>query len=78
MKFGFYTKDFGHATKILGMEIVRDKKLHQLVLSQKVYLEKVLNRFSMENSKPLIVPLVGHFKLATTKCPETDEEKLEM
>ena len=40
------------ATKqILGMRITRDKKNRKLTLSQGEYIEKVLERFGMQNEK---------------------------
>ncbi|MDV3181238.1 MAG: reverse transcriptase domain-containing protein, partial [Candidatus Phytoplasma australasiaticum] len=47
----FEMKELGAAQKILGMEIWRDRHAGKLFLSQKKYVEKVLNRFSMENCK---------------------------
>jgi hypothetical protein len=43
----FEMKDLGVAKKILGMEILRDRKASKLYLSQKGYIEKVLHRFNM-------------------------------
>jgi hypothetical protein len=42
LKADFEMKDLGAAKKILGMEIVRDRKSRILHLSQKSYIEKVL------------------------------------
>ncbi|KAM7461045.1 hypothetical protein LguiA_029166 [Lonicera macranthoides] len=67
-------KDLGGARKILGMEIVRDRKRGQLCLTQRQYLEKVVARFGMENSKPVSVPLAPHFKLSATMAPSSEEE----
>ena len=60
----FDMKDLGHAKKILGMEIKRDRRKGTMFLSQKKYLEKVLNTFGMSNCKPVITPLASHFKLS--------------
>ena len=43
----FVIKDLGAAKKILGMRITRDRKNHNLTLSQGEYIEKVLERFRM-------------------------------
>ncbi|KAG8481151.1 hypothetical protein CXB51_025916 [Gossypium anomalum] len=48
----FEMKDLGPAKKILGMEILRDRKTSKLYLSQKGYIEKVLCRFNMQSAKP--------------------------
>ena len=52
----FEMKDLGPAKKILGMEILRDRKESKLYLSQKGYIEKVLCRFNMQNAKPISTP----------------------
>ena len=43
----FEMKNLGATKKILGMEILRDRKTSKLYLSQKGYIEKVLHRFNM-------------------------------
>ena len=49
----FDMKDLGVAKKILGMEITRDRKYGLLFLSQHNYINKVLQRFNMHDSKPV-------------------------
>ena len=45
-------KDLDVKKQTLVMRITRDKKNHKLTLSQGEYIEKVLERFRMENAKP--------------------------
>ena len=71
----FDMKDLGAAKHILGMEIHRDRKNGKLWLSQQKYVEKVLENFSMNNVKPVNVPLASHFKLSSVLSPRIDEEK---
>jgi hypothetical protein len=59
----FDMKDLGATKKILGMEIIRDRKVELLYLSQKNYIDKVLHRFDMNNAKPMSTPLAPHFKI---------------
>lgn len=59
----FEMKDLGAAKKILGMEIHRDRRAGKFFLSQKNSIEKVLERFGMQNSKPVSIPLAAHFLL---------------
>jgi hypothetical protein len=59
----FDMKDLGVAKKILGMEMIRDRKSGLLYLSQKNYIEKVLHRFNMNNIKLVSTPLAPHFKI---------------
>ncbi|KAK2425531.1 secreted RxLR effector protein [Trifolium repens] len=70
----FDMKDLGAAKRILGMEIHRDRGARKLWLSQKSYVEKVLNRFDMSNSKAVTTPLANHFKLTLDQCPKSDSE----
>jgi hypothetical protein len=46
-----------------------------LYLSQERYIEKVLQKFKMDNAKVVGCPLAAHFKLSTKQCPSTDEMK---
>ena len=70
----FAMKDLGAAKKILGMRITRDMKNWKLTLSQGEYIEKVLERFIMQNGKLVSTPLANHFKLTKEMFPKTQEE----
>ena len=74
----FDMKDLGAAKKIVGMEIHRDRDDKRLWLSQAGYVKKVLERFSMENAKPISTHLANHFYLSTSQCPKTVEETEDM
>ena len=54
----FDMKDLGEASFVLGIEIHRDREKEILGLSQKVYLEKVLKKYSMQNCKSSPAPIV--------------------
>ena len=69
-------KDLGAAKQILGMKISRDRNTRTLTLSQADYVEKVLQRFSMENAKSVSTPSPGHLKLTKDMCPKTQEEEI--
>ena len=47
-------------------------------LSQNTYLDKVLKRFSMENSKKGELPIQSNAKLSKTQSPSTEAEIAEM
>ena len=50
-----------------------------MCLSQKQYLEKLLQKFGVtKDTKPVGTPLGAHFKLSGQQCPKTDEEKMKM
>ena len=58
----FDMKDLGNTNRILGMEILRDRKAYKLWLSHEIYIERILERFNMKNSKLVYTPLASHFK----------------
>jgi hypothetical protein len=74
----FAMKDLGPAKQILGVRIQRSRKDKKLFISQEQYIEKVLERFNMNNAKVISSPLATHFKLSTKQSPSTDEEKEDM
>jgi hypothetical protein len=74
----FAMKDLGPAKQILGVRIQRSRKDKKLFISQEQYIEKVLERFNMNNAKVVSFPLATHFKLSTKQSPSTDEEKEDM
>lgn len=59
----FEMKDLGKASRILGMDITRDREKGILILSQKSYIEKVLKTFGMIDAQPVSTPIATHFNL---------------
>ncbi|GJX38103.1 retrotransposon protein, putative, ty1-copia subclass [Tanacetum coccineum] len=54
----FSMKDLGEASYILGIKIIRDRSKRLIALSQSAYLEKILKKFRMENSKKGYTPMM--------------------
>jgi hypothetical protein len=52
----FLVNDLGEAAYMLGIKIYRDRSRHLLALSQSTYLDKVMKRFRMEQSKRVFLP----------------------
>ena len=67
-------KDLGEASFTLGIKIYRDRPNRMLGLSQKMYIEEVLKRFSMKNSKRGLVPFRHDIYLSKKMCHSTPEE----
>eukprot|EP00253_Pinus_taeda_P032954 PITA_32954 len=53
----FDIKDLDVVNYILGMEIKIDRAKRKLWLNQRKYVETILQRFNMQDSKPVIVPI---------------------
>ncbi|GJY58277.1 retrotransposon protein, putative, ty1-copia subclass [Tanacetum coccineum] len=54
----FSMKDLGEASYILGIKIIRDRSKRLIALSQSAYLEKILKKFRMKNSKKGYTPMM--------------------
>ena len=66
-------KNLGEASYILGIKVYRDRSKRMLDLLQKIYIEKVLNRFSMKNSKRRFLSLRYGIHLFKKMCPNIPE-----
>ena len=53
----FDMKDLGEAKVCLGLEITRDRENRKLWLTQESYMEKIVDRFGMSDSKPVPTPM---------------------
>ena len=71
----FSMKDLGGATYILGIKIYRDRSRRLLGLSQSTYIDKVLKRFSMQESKKGFLPMSHGISLSKGDCPSTEIER---
>jgi len=60
----FKTKDLGASTWILGMRISRDRKARTVTLDQELYVSKALERYGLEQCKPVATPGVVGSSLA--------------
>ena len=71
----FDMKDLGEANFVLGIEIHRDRDHKFLGLSQKAYVDCVLERFGMKGCKPSLAPIFKGGRLNNDQCPKNDVEK---
>ncbi|KAA0049626.1 gag/pol protein [Cucumis melo var. makuwa] len=60
----FQMKDLGEAQYVLGIQSVRDHKNKTLALSQATYIDKMLVRYLMQNSKKDLLPFKHGFHLS--------------
>nr|GEU39688.1 retrovirus-related Pol polyprotein from transposon TNT 1-94 [Tanacetum cinerariifolium] len=74
----FKMKDLGPANKILGMQIYRDRVSRKIWLSQKSYVKKILQRFNMQDCKPISTPFPTNVKLSFKMSPSSEKERMEM
>ncbi|CAM8954553.1 unnamed protein product [Rhodiola kirilowii] len=74
LKKCFSMKDLGNAEYILGIKIYRDRSKRLLGLSQGTYIDKILDRFKMQDSKKGFLPMQHGVYLSKTQCPKTPVE----
>nr|GFC00845.1 hypothetical protein [Tanacetum cinerariifolium] len=74
----FYVKDLGEAAYILGIKIYRDRSLRLIGLNQSAYIDKILKKFNMQNSKKGFIPMEVKHDLSNEMCASSDEEKAYM
>ena len=67
----FDMKDLGEANFILGIKLWRDRKNRIFGLSQSRYIDKILERFSMQNSKKGLLPFRHGVPLSDDQTPKT-------
>ncbi|GJV68702.1 retrotransposon protein, putative, ty1-copia subclass [Tanacetum coccineum] len=70
----FAMKDLGEAAYILGIKIYRDRSRQLIGLCQSAYIEKILKRFHMENSKRRSIPMQEKLRLSKSQGASTPDE----
>ncbi|KAF5804990.1 putative RNA-directed DNA polymerase [Helianthus annuus] len=74
----FAMKDLGEAAYILGIKIYRNRSKRLLGLTQSTYIDQVMKRFKMENSKKGGVPMTKGTVLDKSQAPSEDREIKQM
>ena len=68
-------KNLGEAAYILVIKIYKDRSRKLIGLNQSTYIDKVLNRFSMQDSKRGFLPMLHGISLSKTQCLMTQDER---
>ncbi|KAI3739195.1 hypothetical protein L2E82_29594 [Cichorium intybus] len=70
----FSMKDLGEAAYVLGIKIYRDRSKRLIGLSQSAYIDKILKRFKMQDSKRGFLPIPHGTILSKSQCPSIRTE----
>ncbi|KAJ9538712.1 hypothetical protein OSB04_031445 [Centaurea solstitialis] len=70
----FSMKDMGDATYILGIKIYRYRSRRLIGLSQSTYIDKVLKKFNMQDSKKGFIPMQHGLALTKAQYPSSSSE----
>ncbi|KAL5762307.1 hypothetical protein ACOSP7_018571 [Xanthoceras sorbifolium] len=71
----FDMKYLGEASYIIGIQVIRNKKNRKIALSQASYIDKILSRFSMQDSKKGRLPFRHGIKLSKEQIPKNKHEE---
>ena len=71
-------KDLGETQYIFGFKVLRDRKNRKLALSQATYIDKLLVKYVMQDSKKGLLSFRHGIPLSQDQCPKTHEEKERM
>nr|GEX86501.1 hypothetical protein [Tanacetum cinerariifolium] len=74
----FAMKDLGDAAYILGIKIYRERSKRLIGLCQSAYIEKILKKYYMKNSKRGTIPMQEKLKLSKSQGASTPAEKQRM
>jgi hypothetical protein len=75
LSMNFEMKDMGEASYVIGIEIFRDRSRRLLGLSQKAYIERVLERFGMDKCSAGDAPIQKGDKFKLMQCPQNEWER---
>nr|GEV43778.1 hypothetical protein [Tanacetum cinerariifolium] len=75
LRRSFAMKDLGDDAYILGIKIYRDRLKRLIGLCQSTYIENILKRYYMENSKRGTIPMQEKLKLSKSQGASTPTEK---
>jgi Reverse transcriptase (RNA-dependent DNA polymerase)/Pol polyprotein, beta-barrel domain/gag-polypeptide of LTR copia-type/Integrase core domain/GAG-pre-integrase domain len=68
----FKMRDLGPASYVLGIEIRRDRKLRTISLTQRQYVDSVLERCGMGECKPAWTPMKANTKISADEAAGND------
>ena len=63
LKERYKMKDMGELSYILGISVIQDKEKNCVILHQKHYIEAILQKYGMDNAKPVATPADANVKL---------------
>ncbi|KAJ9544965.1 hypothetical protein OSB04_024672 [Centaurea solstitialis] len=70
--------NLGEAAYILGIKIYRNRSKRLIGLSQSTYIDKILKKFRMDESKKGFIPMQHGIVLSKTQCPVSSQDQDKM
>jgi hypothetical protein len=76
LRKSFSMKDLGEVAYMLDIKIHKDRSKMLIGLSQDAYIDKILNRFNMQDSNKGFLPMSHGITLIKKLCPTDPDEQL--
>ena len=70
--------DLGEVNYILGIQIIHDRKNRSIALSQALYVDNVLSKFNMQDSKKGFLLFLLGVKILKEQSPKNAQEEEDM
>ncbi len=70
--------DLGPISWLLGISVARNRKNRTITLSQQSYIDSILVRFNLMDTKPLSIPMDPNISFSKNDCPTTPDEVARM
>ena len=76
---GFEVKDMGELHHFLGVKVIQNPQIGEVWIGQEAYAQRVLQKFGMENAKPINTPVDASSKLVKTTegCEGVDQAQFQ-
>jgi hypothetical protein len=74
----FEISNLGELTWLLGLKVECDRMKHTIMLSQKAYVETILERFNLQDAKPTSIPMTAGAILSTDQSPSMHSKTQDM
>ena len=74
----FDMSDFGEATSILGIDIIRDWEKGTIILELQNYVDKIVSPFNMTDAQGRSIPMDVDREFFESIAPATDKERQRM
>jgi hypothetical protein len=78
LRKSFSMEDLGEVAYILEIKIYRDRLKRLIELSQDTYINRISNRFNMQDSKKCFLPMSHGITLSKKQCPTDPDEQERM
>jgi hypothetical protein len=78
LRKSFSMKNLGEVAYILGIKIYRDRSKRLIGLSEDAYIDRILNRFNLPDSKKGFLPMSHGITYSKKQCPMDPDEQERM